>query len=310
MTIYQIEAYVKLATTLNFTKASTLLHMSQPNLSKLINNMEQELDVQLLLRNRRAVSLTPAGKAFQESAEKIIDTFKAAEARVKDIDIGNSGTIKIGFLSTALIHHLPILVRKFNESYPNISLKLYDYTFSPLMSSLLDNTMDIALLPDRELDNIPKLEKKFLYADDMCVVLPNNHPLNAGDGVDLNDFAEVPFILMDPNVSDRDYDLVYSICMANGFYPKIHHTVNSLNNLLLMVECGRGVSILARHMEHYATDNLSFISIKGSEKSFKMVSAWRRDRNPCIAKFNEVIDECFNKVGNKMDFSIQSVNID
>jgi DNA-binding transcriptional LysR family regulator len=138
----------------------------------------------------------------------------------------------------------------------------------------------------------------------MCVVLPINHPLNTGDGVDLNDFADAPFILMDPNVSDRDYDLVYSICMANGFYPTIHHTVNSLNNLLLMVECGCGVSILARHMEHYATDNLAFISIKGSEKSFKMVSAWRRDQNPCVAKFNEVIDECFNKVGNKMKFDI------
>ncbi len=299
MTLYQIESFVKLATTLNFTKASTLLHMTQPNLSKLINSMEQELGVQLVLRNRRAVSLTPAGKAFQKSAEKIIDIYKNTEMQVKDIDVGNSGTIKIGFLSTALIHHLPILVRKFNETYPDISLKLYDYTFSPLMSSLLDNTMDVALLPDRELDNIPKLEKKFLYADDMCVVLPKAHLLNTGDGVDLNDFAEVPFIMMDPNVSDRDYDLVYSICMENGFYPKINHTVNSLNNLLLMVECGRGVSILARHMEHYATDNIAFISIKGSEKSFKMVSAWRRDQNPCIAKFNEIIDACFNKVGNE-----------
>lgn len=304
MTIYQIEAFVKLATTLNFTKASTLLHMTQPNLSKLINSMEQELGVQLVSRNRRVVNLTPAGKAFQKSSKKIIDIYKTAETHVKDIDVGISGTIKIGFLSTALIHHLPILVRKFNESYADISLKLYDYTFSPLMSALLDNTMDIALLPDRELDGIPKLEKKFLYADDMCVVLPKDHPLNTGDGVELNEFAEVPFVLMDPNVSDRDYDLVYSICMANGFYPRIHHTVNSLNNLLLMVECGNGVSILARHMEHYATDNLDFISIKGSEKSFKMVSAWRRDQNPCVAKFNEVIDECFNKGGNKMNFDI------
>jgi DNA-binding transcriptional LysR family regulator len=131
MTIYQIESFVKLATTLNFTKASTLLHMTQPNMSKLISSMEQELGVQLVLRNRRAVSLTPAGKEFLSSAEKIIDIYKSAETHVKEIDVGNSGTIKIGFLSTALIHHLPILVRKFNESYPDITLKLFDYTFSP-----------------------------------------------------------------------------------------------------------------------------------------------------------------------------------
>jgi len=287
-----MEAFITLATTLNYTKASKLLHTTQPNLSKLIISMEQELEAKLIDRNRRGVSLTPAGEAFLRDATKIIELYNAAVMNVREIEAGVRGTIKIGFLSTALIHLLPKIVSTFTARYPDIKLELYDYAFSPLVSSLLDNKIDVALIPDRELDTISRLEKKFLYADDMCVVLPKNHPLNRGDGVDLSIFANEPFVMIDPNISDRDYDLVYSICMANGFYPKVNLKVNTLNNLLLMVECGQGISILARHMEHYATDNLDFIGIRGSEKAFKMVCAWRRDQNPCIPSLIEVIDEC------------------
>lgn len=292
MTVFQIEAFITLATTLNYTKASHLIHTTQPNLSKLIVSMEQELGVQLVQRSRRDVSLTPAGSAFLKSAAKIVDIYDCAVKNVREVAAGIIGTIKVGFLSTALIYLLPKIVRSFQQRNPDIVLELYDYTFSPLMSALLDDRIDVALIPDRELDSIPKLEKKFLYADDMCLVLPRDHSLNIGDGVDLTAFSDEPFVMMDPNVSDRDYDMVYAICMANGFYPKVNHKVNTLNNLLLMVECRRGVSILARHMEHYATDKLDFIGIKGSEKAFKMVCAWRRDQNPCIRRLIEVIDDC------------------
>ncbi len=294
MTVFQIEAFITLATTLNYTKASNLIHTTQPNLSKLIVNMEKELDVQLVQRSRRDVSLTPAGSAFLKDAREIVSLYERAVKNTQEVAAGISGTIKVGFLSTALIHLLPKIVSTFQERNPNIVLDLYDYTFSPLMSSLFDNRVDVALIPDRELDTIPKLEKKFLYADDMCVVLPCNHPLNTGDGVDLSVFKHELFVMMDPKVSDRDYDLVYAICMANGFYPKVNHEANTLNNLLLMVECGRGISILARHMEHYASDKLDFIGIKGSESAFKMVCAWRRDQNPCMPKLLEVVDDCLS----------------
>jgi len=292
MTTFKMEAFITLATTLNYTKASDLLHMTQPNLSKLIVSMEQELQARLIDRNRRGVSLTPAGKAFLKSITRIKHLYDDAVKTVQEIEAGVRGTIKIGFLSTALIHLLPRVVSTFTARHPDIQLELYDYAFTPLMSALLDNKIDVAMLPDRELDKISHLEKKFLYADDMCVVLPKNHPLNTGDGVDLSLFKDEPFVMIDPKISDRDYDLVYSICMANGFYPKVHLKVNTLNNLLLMVECGQGVSILARHMEHYATDNLDFIGIRGSENAFRMVCAWRKDQNPCIPRLLEVIDEC------------------
>ncbi|NLO47436.1 MAG: LysR family transcriptional regulator [Clostridiales bacterium] len=292
MTVFQIEAFITLAATLNFTKASNLIHMTQPNLSKLIVAMEKELGVQLVQRTRRDVRLTPAGSAFLKDARVIAGLYERAVKNVQEVAAGIRGTIKVGFMSTALIYLLPKIVSTFQERNPSIVLELYDYTFSPLMSSLLDNRIDVALVPDRELDSIPKLEKKFLYADDMCVVLPCDHPLNTGDGVDLAAFSDEPFVIMDPKISDRDYELVYSICMANGFYPKVNHEVNTLNNLLLMVECGRGISILARHMQHYATGALDFIGIRGSESAFKMVCAWWRDKNPCIPRLLDVIDDC------------------
>ena len=73
MTTYQIEAFITLAQTLNYTKASSLLHTTQPNLSKMIVNMEQELGVKLFVRNKRDVSLSPAGVAFLPQAERMME---------------------------------------------------------------------------------------------------------------------------------------------------------------------------------------------------------------------------------------------
>ncbi|HHU22597.1 MAG TPA: LysR family transcriptional regulator [Clostridiales bacterium] len=290
MTIYQIEAFITLARTLNYTKASKLLHTTQPNLSKMIVNMEQELGVRLFTRNKRDVSLSPAGMAFLPQAERLLEVYDKAIADAREAEMGIRGNIKVGFLGSAMHARMPAIVRAFKEKYPKIYLELIDYTFSPLMTALVEHRIDVAMLPDKELEFIPKLEKKFIFSDDMCAVVPKNHRLADCDFINIQDLKHEPFIMMDPKVSDRDYNLVNSICMEGGFIPNVVYQGNTLTNLMLMVACGFGVSILARHMTHLGMDDVSFVPIKGYEGHFKMVCAWRRDSNPSIPKLIEVIN--------------------
>jgi len=289
MTTYQIEAFITLAQTLNYTKASSLLHTTQPNLSKMIVNMEQELGVKLFVRNKRDVSLSPAGVAFLPQAERMMEIYQKAIDDARDAEMGIQGTIKVGFLGSAMQTRLPSIVRAFREKHPKIYLELIDYTFSPLMAALIENKIDVAMLPDKELEFIPKLEKKFIYSDDMCAVVPQNHRLANRDFINIQELKHEPFIMMDPKISDRDYNLVNSICMDGGFIPNAVHLGNTLTNLLLMVACGFGVSILAKHMTHLGMNDVCFVPLKGYEGYFKMVCAWRRDANPSIPKLIEVI---------------------
>ncbi len=292
MTINQIEAFIVLAEVLNYTRASQILHTTQPNLSKIIVNLEDEIGIQLLVRNKRDVRLTPAGRAYYEDAKKLLADHDQALERARNIDMGIEGVINVGLLGTALTGYLPRFVHRFQKNNPKIVLKLTDYTFSDLAEALRAEKIDTALTLDRELDNIPKLEKKFMFADDMCLVMHRDHPMSNKESVSLDTFRNEPFVMMDPKASLLDFKMVTDICSASGFFPNIAHKANTLQNVMMMVECKVGVSILAEHMAQFATKYLRFVKIEGFEKYFKMICAWRRDLNPSVVNFLKAIDDC------------------
>ena len=292
MTIYQLEALLTLASTLNYTKAAAILHTTQPNLTRMIFNLESEIGVLLLSRNKRDVKLTPAGSAFCAEAEKLIAQYHYAVSKAKEVELGVSGSIEVGFLGTALIWQLPKIINRFREKHPDILINLMDFTYPQLIGALEEDTVDVALMPDRELDRIPNLSKKFIFADDMCMVMGRDHPCAEAESVELALFKNEPFIMMDQKISKADYNMVSNICIEQDFIPRVVYETNTLNNLILMIECGNGVSILAKHMSHFATDNVSFVRLKGYDKYFRVSCVWRREVNPCIPFFLDVVDEC------------------
>jgi DNA-binding transcriptional LysR family regulator len=292
MTINQLEYFLTLARTLNYTKASKLLHLTQPHLSKTIVALEQEIGVQLLIRSKRDVRLTQAGEVFCSEMDSLLKSFSSAIAKTKEAYEGFYGMVDVGFLGTAMVRLLPAIVNRFQQSYPNIALNLFDYTYSTLQDALYADKFDVAILPDRELDDITGLERKYLIADDMCIVVSSKHPFAEREYVELYDMRNEPFVIMDPKVSVRDSNMVTAICLEQDFLPKIAMESNTLNNLLMMVECNMGISILAKHMAHMATENVRFINILGYENYFKLVCAWKKNKNPCVEQFVDVVEDC------------------
>jgi DNA-binding transcriptional LysR family regulator len=294
MKIDKLEYFLVLADVLNFTKASELLHITQPHLSKAIMSLEDELGVRLLTRNKRDVALTPAGEVFYREMKITNKLYFDAINKTIEADSGIQGVIKIGFLGTAVIRDLPKIVKNFRSRYPKILLDLIDYTFSPLHEALIDKTIDVALIPDQELDRFHWIVRKHLFEDDMCLVVSRDHPVSEFERVYLWDVREEPVIMLDADISPRDYNMVGRMCLEQGFFPRKILYANTLNNLMIMVSCNMGVSILAHHMERFATDDLRFVKIAGYENFFKVACAWDKNNNPNVLKFIEVAENYMN----------------
>ena len=290
MKIILIEAFIVLAQVLNYTKASQILHTTQPNLSKMIVNLEDEINVRLFTRNKRDVRLTPAGKAFLEDSVKLLDTYYKAIRRAQHIEQGIEGILNVGFIGTALTCRLPLIVNRFRASHPKIILHLTDYTLSHIAAALSEEKIDVALSLDRSLDNIVGLEKKFMFADDMCMIMHKDHPLANEKSVKLSDFRNESFVTMDPKISKPDVKIITDMCSQNGFMPHVEHYANTLQNAMMLVECKVGVTILARHMQRFASEHLKFVTIEGFEGYFKMICAWKKDANPNVDKLLEIIE--------------------
>jgi DNA-binding transcriptional LysR family regulator len=294
MNLFQLEYFTMLAETLSYTKASQKLHISQSTLSKLIINLEHILGTPLFIRNKRDVKLTPAGKVFYNEIKKTLISYDEAFQKVQNMEKETGGVINVGFLSTALIELLPQIINRFHEYYPTIQINPLDDTYSKIMDSLIREDIDLAFLPDLELAIPSTFAKKIVIQDSICAVVPVSHPFAQYDSIELSKLKDEPIISMDPKISQNDHLLIHNICMQQGFIPNVMYEANSLLNMLVMVDCRVGITIMAKHIQKFASNTVKFVPIKGLEKSFHVVCIYRHDANENIRKLLEIIDQDFS----------------
>jgi DNA-binding transcriptional LysR family regulator len=99
MDIRQLKYFVAVANTRNFTRASEQLHIAQPPLSRQIQLLEEELGVQLILRNSRPLRLTEAGRVFYEQALQILNRLEQLKNATQQIGLNQRQTLSIGFVA-------------------------------------------------------------------------------------------------------------------------------------------------------------------------------------------------------------------
>ncbi|MBE5973449.1 LysR family transcriptional regulator [Lacrimispora xylanisolvens] len=298
MNLFQLEYFIVLAETLSYTKASQQLHITQPTLSKLVINLEHSIGSQLFIRNKREVKLTPTGKIFYHEIKKILHAYDSAVKKVKDMENGTTGVISIGLLGTALVYHFPKLIKRFHELHPTIKVNPMDYTYDHIMETLTSGQIDVAILPDIEIDCPPQFLKKTVFTDHMCVVLPQSHKFSELKSVSLTMIKDEPFIHMDPKYSRTDHNLIDNIYSQEGYSTNTVYEANSLINMMLMVDCQLGISILASHMKQFANDTVRFVPLMGFEDYFKVTCLYNRESNDCIEKLLEVANEYFKSCSN------------
>lgn len=297
MNLFQLEYFMVLAETLSYTKASQQLHITQPTLSKLVINLEHSIGSQLFVRNKRDVKLTPTGKVFYDEIKKTLHSYESAVKKVKDMENGTTGVINIGLLGTAMVHHFPKLIMRFHELYPTIKINPMDYTYHHIMETLISGQIDVAILPDIEIDCPPYILKKTVFTDHMCIVFPKSHKFSELKSVSLSMIKDEPFIHMDPRFSRTDHNLIDNIYSQEGFCPNTVYEASSLLNMMLMVDCQIGISLLASHMNQFANDTVRFVPLTGFEDYFKVTCLYNRESNDCIEKLLEVAEEYSKNCG-------------
>lgn len=124
MDIRQIEYFSEVAKHLSFTKAASTLHVSQPSISKAIQNLEAELGVPLFYRSSKQLELTDAGRAVLVNAQHVLEAFKNLRSELTDIMELKKGQIRIGIPPIVGSEFFSKLVSQYKEQYPYIELIL------------------------------------------------------------------------------------------------------------------------------------------------------------------------------------------
>jgi DNA-binding transcriptional LysR family regulator len=240
MDIRHLQYVLEVARCCSFTKAAETLHISQPTISKMIRNLENELGVEVFVREGRRVELTDSGHVIAAHAQHILRSFASLSAELSDLTQLKKGRIRIGIPPMVGARFFPSVISEFRNRYPGIILEMVEYGAKKVEADVLDGTLDVGtvLLPTNEVmfDSFPFVNER------LKVILHPSHPLAERECIDLAELAEVPFILFREDFAL--HDRIIAACVGAGFQPRVMYESSQWDFISEMVAANLGIAML------------------------------------------------------------------
>ena len=289
MTLRQLRYFVTLAETLHFGQAAERLHVTQPPLSRQIAALEQEIGARLLDRHSRSVTLTAAGVELQRRAIRLLSEVDHMAHSVRATAGGLQGELRLGFTMYAAWKILPSLVRRVEQAFPDIALKLEEIRAEELGDALREARIDAGIgLP---LQKPRELGYASLLREPLCAVLPTDHRLAHAAEVVVSDLAMDDFITLPRRTAPALHDAVLSCCQQHGFSPRIRFETHLQQTIVALVGEGFGVSLVPATMAKMQSDHVVFRAITASPEIEQRLY-WRKDNhNPCLPALRRCASE-------------------
>ncbi|MDF2786875.1 MAG: nitrogen assimilation transcriptional regulator [Pantoea eucrina] len=238
MNLRRLKYFVNIVDIGSLTRAAEVLHIAQPALSQQVATLESELDQQLLIRTKRGVTPTDAGKILYAHARTILRQCEQAQAAVSQAGQTLTGQVSIGLAPGTAASALTMpLLQTVREQYPDVLVYLHENSGSSLNDKVLNGQLDMAVLYDRAptagVTSLPLLkEELYLVGATAC----------PGSAVDLADVAQMNlFLPRDYSAVRKRVDEAFSLRRLSA---RIIGEIESIATLTAAVSSGLGVTVL------------------------------------------------------------------
>jgi len=146
MTLRQLEVFLAVAREKSFSRAAKRIHSSQPTLSEHIGELERELGRKLFFRRGREVTVTEAGRVFEQYAAGAISSVEGARQALADLDGLAHGSLLIGASTTPGLYVMPAIVAAFRARYPGVELKLQIANSQVIEGRVKERELDLGIV--------------------------------------------------------------------------------------------------------------------------------------------------------------------
>lgn len=247
MNANQLEYAVRLAQVRNFSQLAEELHISQPALSRHIQNLEQELGIKLFDRGTSPLTLTPAGAYFIEEAKELL--FKEDQL-LKTMDrfkSGEAGRLTIGVSPFRCMYLMPDIVKALRNKFPGVQIVLREAASAQLRKETMEGKYDFAILnlpvDESVLDTLPLEPETLVLAvpNELAQALPSM-PNGQYREIDLADCRDLPFITVGKTQEMRDW--FDRICADADIHPHIVLEAGNIISACTMAQAGIGATLL------------------------------------------------------------------
>ncbi|WP_394791907.1 LysR family transcriptional regulator [Rhodoferax sp.] len=238
----QIRCFVVVANELHFGRAAVRLHMTQPPLSRQIQQLEAMLGVQLLERTQRSVRLTPAGKAFLPEAEYVLAASASATLVARRAATGEAGTVSLGYVAGASFAFMPQIVAAARAQLPGLDIVLRDLSTTEQFEALRSGRLDLGIV--RSPVDHTDLRSASVLREPFVAALPVAHPLAAKRKLALADLHGQDLVMYEPGQGGQLYELLSSVFHAAQVLPRYVQQVRQTYSLMGLVGSGIGLALV------------------------------------------------------------------
>ena len=228
---------------LNVTAAADALYTSQPGVSKQIRMLEEELGVDIFVRNGKHLSeVTPAGKRILEYTDRLLNEVENIRNIAEEFRDTDRGDLSIATTHTQARYALPPVIQRFKGRFPRVSLHLHQGSPPQIAKMAAEGQADFAIATEA-LEHFEQLVMLPCYHWNRCVLIKPDHPLAQVSRLTLKELAEFPIITYTFGFTGRSkLDQAFA---ASGLRPDVVLTAVDADVIKTYVRLGLGVGIIA-----------------------------------------------------------------
>ncbi len=285
MDFKELEYVLSIAKNNSISKAARELYISQPSLSKYLQNLEKNLNLKLFQRMGNNYILTYAGEKYISCAREILKLKKGLDDELSDILNHKKGRLNVGCSIIRSPYLIPDTVPEFKRHYPNVDVNFIEIADASRLSRLVESgDADLAIF--NYSGNSPMLESRLLKNEEIVLAAGRNHPLADGgkqvEGcrfpwIDINRFKEDNFII---NYADtKSGEMAENIFETLNFKPKVALKTRSIECAVRLVSHGFGVCFTSEtHLKYMHLDSKPvYFSIGNPKISTDLFAVYRKN---------------------------------
>ena len=238
MTLRHMRIFQKIYETQSVTRAAEALHMTQPAVTRALQELEKYYGLRLFERLNRRLTVTEAGRRMYDYALHLTETFDTMEKSLRDWE--RQGVLRVGASVSLGCSLLPQLARTFQEEHPGVEVRVRIANGELLRRDLLENRLDLALLEGEE--NGADLMLTPFAAGEMALIVPPGHPLARAGGATLVQAAAYPLLLRETGSATRRF--LDQLLMSRGLAVQPVWESASTQALLSAVREGLGITLV------------------------------------------------------------------
>jgi DNA-binding transcriptional LysR family regulator len=293
MELRQLRYFVAVAEEMNFTRAAERLHMTQPPLSRQIQQIEADVGLALFERGARPMKLTEAGRVFYAQARRLLeesDELLPLTRRLAQL----AERIVIGFVPSTLYGPLPDVIRGFREAAPRIQISLIEMFTIEQLSALKGGRIDVGFGRLRFDDS--QLAREVLIEEPLIAALPAGHALADATPLTLAAIAEETLIVYPSTPRPSYADQQLSAFRDHALEPNGIHEVRELQTALGLVAAQVGVSLVPESVRGLRARGVAYRTIDTAHLSSPIIMSRRlQDQSPTTELFCSIARDLFRR---------------